>query len=74
MTYPLVYVVSLEDQDFEQWEAEGVGIRTSLYWVGSNGYVHGYQLEIGGYSLARFGHFADCDVEEVAAFIQKQQL
>ena len=74
MRYPLVYVVSLEDQDFEQWEAQGVSISTSFYWVASDGYVHGYQLEIGGYRLARFGHCADCNVEEVAAFIRKEQL
>ena len=51
-----------------------MGIRTSFYWVASDGYVHGYQLEIGGSCLARFGHFADCNVEEVAAFIREEQL
>jgi hypothetical protein len=67
-------VVSLEDEDIEQWEAEEVSVRTSFYWVASDGYIHGYQLELEGYRLARFGHFADCNVEEVAAFIRKEQM
>jgi len=51
-----------------------VYITTSFYWVASDGYVHGYQLELEGYRLARFGPFADCNVEEVAAFIRKEQM
>jgi hypothetical protein len=74
MRYPLVYVVNLEDQDFEQWDAEEVSIRTSLYWVASDGYVHGYQLELGGYRLSELGQFADSAVEAVAAIIREEQL